>query len=369
MTRGEARRSAVAVVGVFLALGSHAFALNNSLDVSQYAHTSWKIVDGFAKGPIRAIAQGAEGYLWLGTEFGLLRFDGVRAVPWEPPSGERLPSADIRSLRTARDASLWIGTYRGLVRWARGSLTHYPSFDGQVIETMLEDRDGTMWVVAGWTLSEARLCDIQSGNTHCYGESGGFGAGVTTVYEDSAGRVWTGGMRGVARWKPGPPTFYPVDGPAQRTYALTESGDGGLLIARRGGLLKMRNGSFERAELTSDSSVLNAPVIHVDVDGGAVKHADARHFTVTIHYEPRQLRLIIRDDGKGIDAETLARQEMEGHFGLPGMRERAGIVRGRLVVHSVICAGTEIELRVPASIAHAASRRWWIERARADAHE
>src|SRR5213594_1144990 len=51
-----------------------AFALNPELDVSQYAHTAWKIREGFTKGMILSIAQTSDGYLWLGTEFGLLRF-------------------------------------------------------------------------------------------------------------------------------------------------------------------------------------------------------------------------------------------------------------------------------------------------------
>ena len=58
-----------------------AFALDPSLDVSQYAHTAWKIREGFTKGMIYGMAQTPDGYLWLGTEFGLLRFDGVRNVP------------------------------------------------------------------------------------------------------------------------------------------------------------------------------------------------------------------------------------------------------------------------------------------------
>src|SRR5215471_13025661 len=89
-----------------------AFALNPSLDVSQYAHTSWKIRDGFSKGIIYAIAQTPDGYLWLGTEFGLLRFDGVRTVPWQL-SDQHLPSDDIRNLIGARDGTLWIGTDKG----------------------------------------------------------------------------------------------------------------------------------------------------------------------------------------------------------------------------------------------------------------
>src|SRR4029434_7233214 len=108
---------------------SGAFALNPMLDVSQYAHTSWKVSDGFFKGVIFSIAQTPDDYLWLGTEFGLLRFDGVRAVPWQPPARERLPSSDIRSLRVARDGRLWIGTSQGLASWKDGRLTHYPELN------------------------------------------------------------------------------------------------------------------------------------------------------------------------------------------------------------------------------------------------
>src|SRR5215471_20103546 len=83
---------------MLLAWSPSAFALNPALDVSQYAHTSWKIRDGFPKGLIRGIAQTPDGYLWLGTEFGLYRFDGVRAVPWQPPPDQHLPSSTITCL-------------------------------------------------------------------------------------------------------------------------------------------------------------------------------------------------------------------------------------------------------------------------------
>ena len=232
-------------LGILLACCSSGFALNPSLDVNQYAHTAWKVSEGFFKSGIWSVAQTPDGYLWLGTEFGLLRFDGMRAVPWQAPTGEQLPSSDVRSLRVGRDGSLWIGTYRGLARWNNGKLTHYPELDGLIVEWLLEDREGTFWAVAGWTLSEARLCRIQGGHAHCYGENGGPGSEVTTIYEDSKGNLWAGAMSGVWRWKPGPPKLYPMPGPAQRTYALTESDDG-ILIARRDGLTKLRNGKFEQ---------------------------------------------------------------------------------------------------------------------------
>ena len=56
------------------------FALNPSLDISQYARTTWRVRNGFALGNVYAMAQTPDGYLWFATEFGLVRFDGVRRV-------------------------------------------------------------------------------------------------------------------------------------------------------------------------------------------------------------------------------------------------------------------------------------------------
>jgi hypothetical protein len=151
----EKRRKAIVAVGILLACCRCVFTLDPSLDVNQYAHTAWKLSEGFSRGGISSIAQTPDGYFWLGTEFGLLRFDGVRTVPWQPPVGEQLPSSNVISLRVARDGSLCIGTSRGLASWKDSKLTHYPKLDGLIVEWLLEDRENTLWVVAGWTLSEA----------------------------------------------------------------------------------------------------------------------------------------------------------------------------------------------------------------------
>jgi ligand-binding sensor domain-containing protein len=114
-----------------------AFALNPALDISQYAHTPWKIRDGFSKGTIVAIAQTQDGYLWLGTEFGLFRFDGVQQVQWQPPAGQQLQSSYIRTLLAARDGCLWIGANQGLASWKDGKLTRHAEPAGQSIWTLL----------------------------------------------------------------------------------------------------------------------------------------------------------------------------------------------------------------------------------------
>src|SRR5580765_1417406 len=163
-----------------------AFALNPALDVSQYAHTAWRIREGFSNGRIAGIAQTPDGYLWLGTEFGLLRFDGVRTVPWQPPAGQHLPANYIRALLAARDGTLWIGTLKGLASWKGGKLTEYRELAGQYVDALIEDREGTVWA-SGSTTPAGRLCAIQNGRVVCYGGDGSFGLAVESLYEDGRG--------------------------------------------------------------------------------------------------------------------------------------------------------------------------------------
>jgi signal transduction histidine kinase/ligand-binding sensor domain-containing protein len=99
----------------------------------------------------------------------------------------------------------------------------------------------------------------------------------------------------------------------------------------------------------------------------AFRHSQARQIEVEIRYDNEQFRLRVRDDGKGIDPAILSGQSSEGHFGLPGMRERATLMGGKLVVWSEVDAGTEVELRVPASAAYATAQRhsWFTRKAKA----
>ena len=109
----------------------------------------------------------------------------------------------------------------------------------------------------------------------------------------------------------------------------------------------------------------------------AFRHAEAKQIEVELRYDEPQIRLRIRDDGKGIDPEFLTAEGREGHFGLHGMRERAKLIGGKLTVWTAPGSGTEIELSVPASRAYTASpsrwRSWFTEKfsgsARKSGHE
>src|SRR5271165_5610266 len=94
--------------------------------------------------------------------------------------------------------------------------------------------------------------------------------------------------------------------------------------------------------------------IAIEALRNSFQHAEARHIKVEIHHEEKEFRVLIRDDGKGIDSKSLGAEGLKGHYGLHGMRERAKLIGSEIVIRSEVGAGTEVQLRVPAIIAYAA---------------
>jgi len=253
MYRARARTRLFAtgsMLGCALLVCLPAFALDPSLHVNQYAHTVvGKIRDGFSKGVIQSIAQTPDGYLWLGSEFGLLRFDGVRAVAWQPPRGQQLPSDDISSLLGARDGTLWIGTAKGLVSLKDRKLTAYPELTEQRVSALIQAREGSVWIatmdLAGRAGRTGKVCAIHDRDLQCSGE-GIRDGGAFSLHEDSTGTIWVGVSNGLWQWKPGPPKFYAL--PAiNGIQALAADDDGALLIGTDNGIRRLKDGKIKAA--------------------------------------------------------------------------------------------------------------------------
>ncbi len=194
-------------------------ALDPSRDISQYAHSAWRIQDGVFSGTPTAITQTKDGYLWIGTVNGLFRFDGVRFSRWSP-DGQQLLSASIYALLGARDGSLWIGTGEGLFQWTHQDFIHYPAAIAR-INCILEDRKGQIWIarsrIRDWS---GAICQAASGRLKCYGKADG----IPTPYavalaEDPAGNLWIAGSSMLVRWRPGSSETYHVNG-LQRSEGL-----------------------------------------------------------------------------------------------------------------------------------------------------
>lgn len=307
--RGRAVALGLVLASVPLAWCPGAWALDPALDVSQYAHTAWKVREGFTKGTIVSIAQTPDGYLWLGTEFGLLRFDGVRSVPWQPPPGQHLPSTYIRRLLVARDGTLWIGTWKGLASWKDGQLTQYPELAGQIISALLEDREGTVWAGGQAFPPPGKLCAIHGGTAQCFGEDGALGHGVASLLEDGKGNLWMGALDGLWRWKPGPPKFYSLPGEPDGIRGLAEDDDGTLLIGMHGGMRRLVGGKPEPYPLPGNVQHFVTRRLLRDRDGALWVATSDRGL---VHVHQRQTDVFSLPDGLTGDDVLALFQDREG---------------------------------------------------------
>jgi signal transduction histidine kinase/ligand-binding sensor domain-containing protein len=236
---------AIAIGCLLLAWCPAVSALDSVLDVSQYAHKAWRIREGSARSHANSMAQTADGYLWLGTEFGLLRFDGVRTLPWQLPAGSELPNNRIRALLADRAGTLWIGTLQGLVSWRDGRLTHIPQFANYAINALAEDREGTIWIAAIDLPRTARLCAFRKGEATCEADNETFGNWVASLHIDTQDRLWATSDSGLWQWGPGTRKQYPVpEGALGTLQGLAESEQGSMLVSTRRNIMQLADGEF-----------------------------------------------------------------------------------------------------------------------------
>jgi ligand-binding sensor domain-containing protein len=112
--RGMAIHGALAVL--LLAVCGHAHALDPNMQPSQYVLDNWQIPEGLPQSSAQALARTPDGYLWVGTQEGLARFDGVRFTVFDGSNEAAIPNKHISVLLADRSGRLWIGTRSGLSR-------------------------------------------------------------------------------------------------------------------------------------------------------------------------------------------------------------------------------------------------------------
>ncbi len=168
-----------------------------SLD--RYFVTTWSEKDGLPAGTIRSLEQGADGDLWLGTETGLVRFDGLRFVPFASLGQGRMPSGAVEALLRTRDGSLWAGLNgrSSIVRIRPGAITTFGEAEGlpdTQITSLYQDPGGTVW--AGSLAGLFRFDGARWTRTLLPGSGSD---SVLAVREDSQGRLWALGPLAVFR--------------------------------------------------------------------------------------------------------------------------------------------------------------------------
>jgi ligand-binding sensor domain-containing protein len=191
--------------GVLLAVAPAAAAQRPDAardEATPYVQEGWTVEDGLPVNAINALLQSRDGYLWLATFDGLVRFDGVRFTVFNAANTPGLPSNRIVGLLEARDGTLWLRTEQGhLVRFRDGRFTAYGAAQGLdelTSTTTYEDAAGTFWV--GTPRGVRRL----AGDRLVPADGGVIAADVSSLYRDRTGALWAGtAERGVYRIRGG----------------------------------------------------------------------------------------------------------------------------------------------------------------------
>jgi signal transduction histidine kinase/ligand-binding sensor domain-containing protein len=313
-----------AVVSAFCVawvLTGTAWALDPHRHVTQFGHSAWRTQDGFVNRPV-AVTQTADGYVWIATQDGLVRFDGVKSTLWSPLPGESLPSPRLTALLGTRDGSLWIGTTEGLSRLKDGHLFNYTTTARSPgISVIVEDRAGTIWVTRnGVNDGMGPLCRVAGERLFCYGKKDGLvstharglaaqpdgtlwfacqmvcrfaagaftshfpeqltdpagGSGAADVAVDSSGSVWAsfdgvGPRLGVQRYADGKWTSFVVpgfDGSTVRSHTLFLDRQGTLWIGTESnGLYRVHDGHADHYERSDGLSGNQIESMYEDREG------------------------------------------------------------------------------------------------------
>ncbi|HEY4414105.1 MAG TPA: two-component regulator propeller domain-containing protein [Verrucomicrobiae bacterium] len=149
---------------------------------------NWHREQGLPRESVYALAQSRQGYLWVGTDDGIARFDGVHFTPFGLREG--LPAGSVRTLLEDHAGTLWVGTSgRGLARIQNGkvtTLTKREGLPGDVITALAEDGQGRLWIGTDGGLAFFRDGQVRSEPDEFKGKS------ITALFEDPSGILWVG---------------------------------------------------------------------------------------------------------------------------------------------------------------------------------
>jgi ligand-binding sensor domain-containing protein len=239
LTEDKSRRAVrtVLVCILLLSLVPVAFALNPDRDIHQLAHRSWGQRDGYP-GRAQALAQATDGFLWIGSDIGLFRFDGVHFERYVPSSGDQLPEDRVHGLLALPDGSLWIaygtlGNGNKICFLRNGNVKCYGKADGvtSIPQAIVNDREGTIWAN-----TNTGVIRFNGTRWEHIGTDWNFPGDVpratsTALFVDSRGTLWAGVNHTVLYLKQGSKRFEPTGTFAGYSTSIAEAPDGTIWLA------------------------------------------------------------------------------------------------------------------------------------------
>ena len=217
-------------------------ALDPAKSVFQYNCRSWARQNGLPANGVNAIAQTMDGFLWLGTAQGLVRFDGMEFKPAEMPKSPSFWTANVTCLAGSQNGGLWFGLHRNAFGFFNDDSSSYlgrRDWGGRDlnVKSMIEARDGAVWIaaerLAARYTEETNFVPVlgaTNGDAYC---------DVTSLLEDSRGRIWLGtAKRGIYRWQAGNLTKMSNASLDQRIiFAMAEDPGGRIWLGTEMGLI------------------------------------------------------------------------------------------------------------------------------------
>jgi ligand-binding sensor domain-containing protein len=330
------------------------FALDRQREVSAFGHTAWLTENGLPQNTVHSVMQTRDGYLWLATEEGLARFDGIKFTIFDKQNTPQLKSNDIHALFEDRRGALWVGTADGLAQLAEGKFTAFTNVDGAAatgldVESVCENREGTIWVATSSGLLRVRdgglttdgipeslrsdhiqaLFEDREGALWC-GTSNGLkrlkdgtvvsytaqadglvSDSVQAICQDRTGRLWFGTLDGLSSLEAGRfKTYTTLDGlPNDRVISLKADREGGLWVGTANGLCRFADERFRLFKAGDDLSRQIILSIYEDAEGslwvgtesGGLHQLKDRKFTTYTVEDglPSNLIKAIYEDGQG----------------------------------------------------------------------
>jgi signal transduction histidine kinase/ligand-binding sensor domain-containing protein/CheY-like chemotaxis protein len=239
------------------------FAINPEIKISQYGIDVWQAKQGLPYSTITSIAQTPDGYLWLGTPNGLVKFNGVTFTPIEQESLKE----GIWNLMVSRDGSLWVCTNgRGLVKVKDDTFTTYTSNDGlstNRIRATYETKEGVIWVgnhEGGVDIiKDGKITKIQ--NEIIAKET------ITTIYQDRAGTIWLGARNGLYKFSNGSFNKYVLFHGNTKVSQILEDRKGTIWIAQGAALTSFKDEQLILYKDQEGKPIYDAYALCEDQDG------------------------------------------------------------------------------------------------------
>ncbi len=233
------------------------WALDPERAIWHYGYSSWLDKDGLPENTVQAIAQTADGYLWAGTEAGLVRFNGRAFQVFQLSNTPEMRSDSVLSLLPDREGGLWVGTRMGLLYYRDGVFRRFrEGFSNETIRCLVWGAEGAMWIGTngGFALWDAKA---QKPGRFWTVADGLADSGVRALLWRE-GTLWVGTAQGLSQWRDGQVRRPEGEMPRDTVRAILADREGSVWVGMEAsGLFRWRGQKWERFSrregLTSDS--------------------------------------------------------------------------------------------------------------------